>query len=268
MNRKNSFFGASLACLLGMQVSLVAAAEQPPLLVVAGPTIVAFFPVTKAELQKDANTSEALADFQLYAKQVREPLKRTRIDVLEVYSQSFRIRIGQEATAFRPTNEDGGYYLIVPGKKPRVEYGVMTDTDLLQAAREYFGTSPKHSWDVFMNTPEAKDAASKLLGHCGDAETQDVMNACFALEFESANAQMNSTLEAMLKQLEANERSSVQAAQKAWSQYRDLHCQTVGTIRVGGGSLEPTEVDFCKAELTRARTKEINDSYRVPEERQ
>ena len=73
-----------------------------------------------------------------------------------------------------------------PGKKPRIEYGVMTNTDLLQVAKDYFGNSPEHSWDIFMNLPEAQDAASKLLGHCGDAATQDVMNACFALEFENA----------------------------------------------------------------------------------
>jgi len=249
-----------------MQISLVAAEKQPVVLV-AGPTIVAFFPVTKAELQKDADANEALADFQFYARQVREPLKRTGIEFSEVYADSFRVRIGQEVTVFRPTEGNVGYYLIVPGKKPRIEYGVMTNTDLLQVAKDYFGSSPDHSWDIFMNLPEAKDAGSKLLGHCGDAETQDVMNACFALEFDNANWEMNSTLEIMLKQLDASEQSSVRAVQRAWMQYRDLHCQAVGAIRVGGGSLEPTEVNICKAYLTKARTKEINDSYRVPQDR-
>ncbi len=124
--------------------------------------------------------------------------------------------------------------------------------------------TPAHSWDVLMNRPEAKDAASKLVGHCGDAETQDVMNACFALEFKNANRQMNSTLEVTLKQLDARDQASVRAAQKAWSQYRDLHCQAVGAIQVGVGSMEPTEINTCKADLTRARIKEIGDSYRVP----
>ncbi len=55
---------------------------------------------------------------------------------------------------------------------------------------------------------DTKDAGSKLLGHCGDAETQDVMNACFALEFDNANREMNSTLEIMLKQLDASEQSN------------------------------------------------------------
>jgi uncharacterized protein YecT (DUF1311 family) len=266
MNRPTSFFGMALGCVLGMQISLVAA-EKQPVVVVAGPSIVAFFPVTKAELQKDADANEALADFQLYAQQVREPLKKIGIEFSEVYARSFRVRIGQEVTVFTPTKENVGYYLIVPGKKPRIEYGVMTNTDLLQVAKDYFGSFPEHSWDVLMNTPEAKDAASRLLGHCGDAETQDVMNACFAREFDNANREMNSTLEAVLKQLDANERSDVRVAQKAWMQYRDSHCQTVGAIRVGVGSLAPTEVNTCKADLTKARTKEINDSYRVQQER-
>lgn len=136
-------FGAALVCVLSLQVSLVAAAEKQPVVVVAGPTIVAFFPVTKTELQKDADTNEALADFQFYAKQVREPLKKKGIEFQEVYAQSFRVRIGQEAKVLRPAKGNVGYYLIVPGKKPRIEYGVMTDTDLLQFANEYFGTFVK-----------------------------------------------------------------------------------------------------------------------------
>ena len=123
----------------------------------------------------------------------------------------------------------------------------------------------EHSWDVLMNTPEAKTAASKLVGQCGDAETQDVMNACFALEFQNASRKMDSTFEAALKQLDEKDKASVRAVQKVWIHYRDLHCQAVGAIRVGGGSLEPTEINICKADLTRARTKEIKDSYRLQE---
>jgi hypothetical protein len=143
MNRPTWLFGAALVCVLSLPVSLVVAAEKPPVVVVAGPTIVAFFPVTKTAVQKDADTNEALADFQFYAKQVREPLKKTGIEFQEVYAQSFRVRIGQEATVFRSAKGNVGYYLIVPGKKPRIEYGVMTNTDLLQVANEYFGTAAK-----------------------------------------------------------------------------------------------------------------------------
>lgn len=133
-------FGVAAVYLLTAQISLVATAETQPLVGVEGRTIVAFFPpVTDAELQKDADTNEALADFQFYAKRVREPLKKAGIDFHEVYAHSFRVRVGKTVTVFRPVKGDVGYYFVVPGKKPRIEYGVMTDADLLQVANEYFG---------------------------------------------------------------------------------------------------------------------------------
>jgi hypothetical protein len=82
MNRPTWF--SAVVCVLGLQVSLVGAAEKQPVVVVTGPSIIAFFPVTKAELQNDADTNEALADFQFYAKQVREPLQRTGIKFSEL----------------------------------------------------------------------------------------------------------------------------------------------------------------------------------------
>lgn len=132
------------------------------------------------------------------------------------------------------------------------------------ASGQQAGKSP-HSWDVFMNTPEAKGAATKLMGHCGDAQTQDVMNACFAMDFQHAEQQMNSTYKATLKRLDPEQRVCVRTVQKAWLQYRELHCEAVGSIQAGGGSLEPTEVFSCKADLTRARAKEIQNGYQGPE---
>lgn len=114
-----------------------------------------------------------------------------------------------------------------------------------------------HSWDVLMNQPEAREQATKLLGHCGDAQTQDVMNACFMLEFKNADQEMNQTYGKLLETLEITGRQKVRTAQRAWLNYRDLHCDAVGALQAGGGSLEPTEVFSCKADLTKARTKEF-----------
>jgi hypothetical protein len=55
-----------------------------------------------------------------------------------LYARSFRIRSGTGTTTFRP-KADVGYYLVEPGKKPQIEYGVLTDSDLLLIARRYFG---------------------------------------------------------------------------------------------------------------------------------
>ncbi len=121
-----------------------AAAEKQPVVVVRGPIVVAFFePVPQAKLAKEPDTNEALADFQLYATSVREPLRKAGIEFHELYAHSFRLRVGNKLTTFRPGKVGVGYYLVAPGKDPRVEYGVMTDADLLQLANEYFGISPK-----------------------------------------------------------------------------------------------------------------------------
>lgn len=123
---------------------------------------------------------------------------------------------------------------------------------------------PNHSRDVFMNSSEAKEMAAKLIGRCGDAETQDVMNACFALEFKKADEEMVSTYRTIMKGLEHQDQEQVRTAQRAWIRYREFHCRALGSLQAGGGSLEPTEVFSCKAELTRARTKEIHDGYKTP----
>jgi uncharacterized protein YecT (DUF1311 family) len=124
---------------------------------------------------------------------------------------------------------------------------------------------PNHSWDVLMNSSGAKEAASKLIGHCGNAETQDVMNACFAMEFKDADKEMNSVYQTVLSRLEREDRERVRVAQRAWLRYRDLHCEAVGSVQAGGGSLEPTEVYGCKADLTKARTKEVQNAYKSQE---
>ena len=131
-------------CLLCPQLIRFFAAETPATIVVHGPTIVAFFPpVSKTELEKEPDTNEALADFQVYATRVRERLKKSGIEFHELYAHSFQIRVRNAVTAFRPRKEQIGYYLVALGKKPRIEYGVMTDVDLLEIAHEYFGTSAK-----------------------------------------------------------------------------------------------------------------------------
>ena len=74
-----------------------AAAEKQPVIVVRGPTVVAFFePVPQAKLEKEPDTNEALADFQLYATSVREPLRKAGIEFHELYAHSFRLRVGNK----------------------------------------------------------------------------------------------------------------------------------------------------------------------------
>jgi hypothetical protein len=99
--------------------------------------------VTDAELSKDPDTNESLADFQLYAKSVREKLHNAGIEFEEIYALSFAVRCGTKTTNFRPKKAAVGYYFIAPGKSPRVEYGVMTDVDILRVGAAYFHLASK-----------------------------------------------------------------------------------------------------------------------------
>lgn len=49
------------------------------------------------------------------------------------------LHLSKRDIAFRSEPDAVGYYLIAPDKKPQIEYGVMTDADLLQLAKRYFG---------------------------------------------------------------------------------------------------------------------------------
>jgi hypothetical protein len=112
--------------------------SSEPIIDVRGPTIVAFFRPLKPD-QKDADANESLADFQYYVKQIRKPLADAGIELQETYSDLFRVKVGESTTTFRPDKEGVGYYLVAPGKPPRIEYGVMTDHDLRELAQQYFG---------------------------------------------------------------------------------------------------------------------------------
>lgn len=85
--------GAS-ACILSPQLARLSATE-PRAIVARGPTIIAFFPpVTKTELQKDPDTNETLADFQLYATRVRKPVKKLGIEFHELTDTRFAFEWG------------------------------------------------------------------------------------------------------------------------------------------------------------------------------
>jgi len=119
----------------------LAAGEKEPLVEVRGPTVVAFFgPVKQDELEKNPDTNEALVDFQLCANHVHNRLMEAGIEFHILYGHSFQLRVGQRLTTFRSA-KGVGYYLVEPSKKPRIDYGVMTDLDLLKEAKKYFGIS-------------------------------------------------------------------------------------------------------------------------------
>lgn len=113
-------------------------AKQDPAVVIDGPTVVAFFS-PESHSKDRADDNEALADFQFYAAKARKPLKDAGIAFVEIYASSFRVQRRSRTTTFRPGKVKVGYYFVAPNKEPHVEYGVMTDTDIIQFAENYIG---------------------------------------------------------------------------------------------------------------------------------
>lgn len=102
------------------------------------PTVVAFFPNASKIGHDNANGNEALSDFKYSAMHVKKPLGRLGIQFAEEYGRSFRIRSESKSVLFTRKNGTPSYYFFAPGKRPRIEYGVKTDSDLLAVARQYF----------------------------------------------------------------------------------------------------------------------------------
>ena len=139
---KSLFRSFFLTVVTFLCVALYVASKEKPV-VIKGPTVVAFFtPVTEAELDKNPDTNEALADFQVYAERVRGQLEGMGIAFEEVYATSFVVKCGAKTMRFRP-KIGVGYYFTAPGKSPHVEYGVRTDVDILQVAKDQFHPTSK-----------------------------------------------------------------------------------------------------------------------------
>ena len=143
MNREICF-GVILAMLSVSGGLSVRGLCQIPVIQIQKGTVIAFYISASTASRTDADSNEALSDFQFYADQVKQPLSRLDIDFKELYVRSFRLHVSGRDIVFRPKSDAVGYYLIAPGKKPHIEYEVMTDADLILVAKSYFGLPVKH----------------------------------------------------------------------------------------------------------------------------
>ncbi|HEY2091359.1 MAG TPA: hypothetical protein VGJ81_05695 [Thermoanaerobaculia bacterium] len=113
-----------------------------PLLKIAGPTIVAFAPpVTERDFEADANLADVFEDFQIYIGQARPRLQRAGVRFVVLTAKSFRIRVDNKTSTYRPGKVDLGYYFVEPRKAPRIILGVADEEDLVNTAEEYFGVN-------------------------------------------------------------------------------------------------------------------------------
>lgn len=83
------------------------------------------------------------------------------------------------------------------------------------------------------------------------------MNECAAEAYKRADAELNALYDQIVNRLKgendlAKTRGALVSAQRAWIAYRDAQCAFVGSA-VAGGSIQPTIVASCLAELTSKR---------------
>ncbi|HEV7252330.1 MAG TPA: lysozyme inhibitor LprI family protein [Mesorhizobium sp.] len=104
---------------------------------------------------------------------------------------------------------------------------------------------------------------------CENPVTQMDMNICAGEDFSKADEALNAVYrkvmaamrdtDAELKEMSPDlvgAADALKKAQRAWIDYRDGHCELAG-FEARGGSMEPMLISGCMAELTQARTKEL-----------
>jgi hypothetical protein len=136
--RRLCLLATSFILLLPAGSLSLRASIETPLFDIHQPTVLAFFRPTSHADESGSRANDTLSDFQVYLRKASAPLGQAGIEVHDVYARSFQVRERMKTTTFQTKKIGIGYYLVSPGKKPRVEYGLMSDSDLIRVASEYF----------------------------------------------------------------------------------------------------------------------------------
>ena len=91
---------------------------------------------------------------------------------------------------------------------------------------------------------------------CGDLMTQSEMNRCAQDEYKKADAELNNTYQQVMAKLRPEHKPKLKAAQLAWIQFRDAHCDCEA-FTFDGGSMQPLIKYTCLDTETQHRTKQL-----------
>ncbi len=96
---------------------------------------------------------------------------------------------------------------------------------------------------------------------CIKAPDQTSLNECAAKAYKRADAEFNTLYEQIVGRLKGEgdltkTRATLVSAQRAWIAFRDAQCAFVGS-GVAGGSIQPTIVANCLADLTHKRMNDF-----------
>ena len=106
---------------------------------VGGPTLIAFVGPASTADSGNPDLAEALGDFSYHLGTASSNLRDLGFRVMVVESSRFFVVRGARVDTFTVPKDgaDIGYYLVAPGRTPVVSYGVQTNGDLIDAARQY-----------------------------------------------------------------------------------------------------------------------------------
>jgi uncharacterized protein YecT (DUF1311 family) len=90
---------------------------------------------------------------------------------------------------------------------------------------------------------------------------------CSLKKLAEADAELNKTYRQLVSKLgDKKWEMKLRTAQQAWIKYRDTNCDYVSEFS-GGGSAFTFEYNFCLADMTDARTKELQEMLNKIKER-
>jgi uncharacterized protein YecT (DUF1311 family) len=88
-------------------------------------------------------------------------------------------------------------------------------------------------------------------------QSQSEMNRQAEADFASADAALNKVYQKLVTKLDAQGLAKLKAAQRAWIAFRDAQADLQADMEARGGSMSPMIYSGVRAELTKARTKEL-----------
>lgn len=110
---------------------------------------------------------------------------------------------------------------------------------------------------------------------CTDAMSQAEINACAALDFEQADAELNRLWPSLIEDARAADREIdrrydqlpgyeevLRDAQRAWIAFRDAQCTDESYAEARGGSMAPMVYSNCLARMTRERIAQLSPAER------
>jgi hypothetical protein len=115
------------------------------MVVVEGPTLVAFYPATtQAQVDSSEDLATVFDDFSYHLSSAADSLRALGITLREREVGTIQlVESGRRRHFILPKDSaDFGYLFLAPRRAQRAYYGVMTNSDLVAAAHEYLAPGP------------------------------------------------------------------------------------------------------------------------------